>query len=113
MKYFLKTNKSLVTYSFLILIMIPIIGIKIFVSFLGNILLLLFLIPVLLLILVFLGFNFYKSKVNICSECGSISFGFNETCIRCGADLEDINKTYNLDNKPSEKTVEIEAEEIL
>ena len=64
MNYFLKANKNLLTYSLIILIVIPIFGFNFFISFVGNILLLLFLIPLLLLVLVFMGFNSYKSKIN-------------------------------------------------
>jgi len=63
MNYFLKTNKNFLTYSLIILIVIPFFGINFFISLLGNILLLLFLIPLLLVILVFIGFNSYKSKI--------------------------------------------------
>ena len=43
MNYFLKANKNLLTYSLILLIVIPIFGINFFISFLGNILLLLIL----------------------------------------------------------------------
>ena len=112
MNYFLKANKNLVTYSLIILLFIPIFGINFFISFVSNILLLLFLIPVLLLILVLIGFNSYKSKINQCKNCGSISFGLNETCISCGADLGNISRKNQLNKKPSESTIEIKAEEI-
>ena len=112
MNYFLKANKNLLTYSLIILIVIPIFGFNFFISFVGNILLLLFLIPLLLLVLVFLGFNSYKSKIYTCSNCGTISLGFSETCMNCGADLENISKTNQLNKKPSESTIEVEAEEI-
>jgi len=42
MNYFLKANKNLMTYSLIMFIVIPIFGINFFISFLGNILLLLF-----------------------------------------------------------------------
>ena len=112
MNYFLKANKNLLISSIVLLLVIPIFGINIFISFLSNILLLLFLIPFLLLLLVFIGFNTYKSKINTCSNCGTISFGISETCINCGADLEDIVKKNQLDKKPSESTIEVKAEEI-
>ena len=112
MYYFLKANKNLLTYSLIFLLFIPIFGINFLVSFLGNILLLLFLIPLLLLILVFIVFNSYKSKTNTCSNCGAISLGLNETCMYCGADLENINVINQLDKKPSESTIDINAEEI-
>ena len=112
MNYFLKANKNLLTYSLIILFVIPIFGLNFFISFVGNILLLLFLIPLLLLVLVFMGFNSYKSKINTCSNCGAISLGFSKTCMNCGTDLEDINKKNQLDKKPSESTVDVKAERI-
>ena len=112
MNYFLKANKNLLTYSLIILFVIPIFGFNFFISVVGNILLLLFLIPLLLLILVFIGFNSYKSKINTCNNCGTISLGLSETCINCGADLENINKKNQLDKKPSESTIDVKAEEI-
>ena len=112
MNYFLKANKNLLTYSLIILIVIPIFGINFFISFVGNILLLLFLVPILLLVLVFIGFNSYKSKIKTCSSCGTISLGLNETCMNCGADLENIIKNNQLDKKPSESTIEVKAEEV-
>ena len=76
MNYFLKANKNLITYSLIMLVVIPIFGLNFFISFLGNILLLLFLIPLLLVILVFIGFNSYKSKINTCNSCGAISVSY-------------------------------------
>ena len=112
MIYFLKANKNLLTYSLIILIVIPIFGINFFISFLGNILLLLFLIPLLLIILLFIGFNSYKSKINTCSNCGAISLGLSEKCINCGANLENISNDNQFDQKPSESTIEVKAEEV-
>ena len=112
MNYFLKANKNLLTYSLIILIVIPIFGLNFFISFIGNILLLLFLIPLLLLVLTFIGFNSFKSKINTCSNCGAISLGLSQTCINCGVDLENINKSGQLDKKPSESTIEVKAEEV-
>ena len=112
MNYFLKANKNLLTYSLILLIVVPIFGINFFISFLGNILLLLFLIPLLLIILVFIGFNSYKSKINTCKSCGSISFGLSETCLNCGANLENINSNNQFYKKPSESTIEVKAEEV-
>ena len=109
---FLKTNKNFLTYSLIIFLVIPIFGINFLISFLGNIILLLFLIPVLLLILFLIGFNFYKPKINICNNCGAISLDSDKTCNNCGADLGDISKSNQLDKMPSESTIEIKAEEI-
>ena len=112
MNYFVKANKNLITYSLIILIVIPIFGINFFISFLGNILLLLFLIPLLLIILVSIGFNSYKSKINTCDNCGAISLGLSENCMNCGANLENISKKNQFDYKPSESTIEVKAEEV-
>ena len=112
MNYFLKVNKTILVYSVIALILIPIFGINFLLSFLGNILLLFFLIPILLLILVFIRFNSYKSKLNSCNECGAISLGPSETCVNCGADLIDISKRNQFYKKPSESTIEVKAEEI-
>ena len=112
MNYFLKANKNLLTYSLIIIIFIPVFGFNFFISFVGNILLLLFLIPLLLLILVFMGFNSYKSQINTCSYCGAISLGLSEKCMNCGADLENVIKNNKLEKKPSESTIEVKAEEV-
>ena len=112
MNYFLKSNKTMLTYSLILLLIIPIFGLNFLISFLGNILLLLFLIPLLLLILLFVGFNSYKPKMNICNNCGALSMGMSQTCMNCGADLDNINNKNILDKKPSESTIEIKAEEI-
>ena len=112
MYYFLKTNKNFIIYSLMILIVISIFGLNFFISFLGNIFLLLFLIPLLLVILVFIGFNSYKSKINKCNSCGAISLGLSETCMNCGANLENISNINQLDKNPCESTIEVKAEEV-
>ena len=112
MYYFLKANKNLLLYSVIILMIIPIFGINLLISFLGNILLLLILIPLLLVILIFVGFNSYKSKINKCSSCGVISLGLSETCMNCGANIENISKNNQFDKKPSERIIEVKAEEV-
>ena len=112
MNYFLKVNKTVLIYSVIALILIPIFGINFLISFLGNILLLLFLIPLFLLLLLFIGFNSYKSEINKCNSCGAISIGLSENCINCGEKLENISKKNQLDKKPSESTIEVKAEEI-
>ena len=112
MNHFLKLNRTFFIYSLILLIVIPIVGINFFISFLGNILLLLFLIPLLLLSVVFVGFNFYKSKIKTCNNCGAISLGLSNTCMSCGAIMEDESEKSNLDIKPSESTIEVIAEEI-
>ena len=112
MNYLLKANKNLLTYALITLIIIPIFGINFFLSFLGNVLLLLFLIPILLLLLVFVGINTFKSKINTCTSCGTISLGLSDTCMNCGANLENKIKENQMNQKPSESTIEVKAEEI-
>tara|TARA_B100001989_G_C24270973_1_gene331647 strand:+ start:88 stop:429 length:342 start_codon:yes stop_codon:yes gene_type:complete len=112
MNFLPKINKSLASYSLIILILLPIFGFNFFVSFLGNILLLLLLIPLLLFLLVFIGFKFHKIIFNICNDCGSISLGFSENCINCGAELQGITKNNQYDKKPSESIIEVNAEEV-
>ena len=109
---FFKANKNLITYSLIILIALPIFGLNLLVSFLGNIILLLFLIPFFLLILIVIVFNIYKSKISTCNNCGAISLGLNETCMNCGENLRDISKNNKFENEPSERTIEVKAEEI-
>ena len=112
MNYFLKANKNSFIFSLIILIIIPIFGINFFISFVGNILLLLFLVPLLLLLSAFLVFNSYKAKINTCSNCGTVSLGLSKTCMNCGSDLEDIRNSNQLDKRPSQRTIEVKAEEV-
>ena len=112
MDYFLKGNKTLLTYTLITFVIISIFGINFFISFLGNILLLLFLIPLFLLLILFIGLNSYKSKINTCDNCGAISLGLSDTCMNCGENLKDSNKESKYDKNPSERTIEIKAEEV-
>ena len=113
MNNFLKSNKNFLTYTLILLIVIPIFGINFFISILGNIILLLILVPLLIILLVFTGLNSYKSKINRCNNCGAISLGLSENCMNCGADLvEGISNRNQVDKKPSESTIEVKAEEI-
>ena len=112
MNYFLKINKTLITYSLVIFILISVFGINFLIGLLGNILLLLLLIPLLLFLLVFVGFNSYKSKINTCNSCGAISLGLSQTCMNCGTNFENISQKNQFGNKPSESTIEIKAEEV-
>ena len=112
MNYFLRANKNLLTYSLILLIAIPIFGINFLMSFIGNILLLIFLIPLLLIVIAFIFFNSYKLKTNTCNSCGTISIGSNKICMNCGADLDNINKGNELFKEPSKSIIEVEAEEI-
>ena len=106
-------KKSLITYLLIFLLVIPIFGFNFLISLIGNVLLLLFLIPLLIFLILFISFNSLKSKVNTCKQCGNVSLGDNNTCMNCGAELDDINpKNFQTFTKPSETTIEIKAEEI-
>ena len=113
MNSFIQTNKTLVTLSLIFFIIIPVFGLNFFLSIIGNVLLLFFLITFLIVLIIFLSFNFLKSKVSTCKQCGAISVGLNDTCINCGADLGDLNiKQTKLDKNPGKRTIEVKAEEI-
>lgn len=106
-------NKSVVTYSLIFLIVIPLFGFNFLVSLIGNLLLLVFLIPLLIFLIVLISFNSLKSKLNTCNKCGTVSLGISNTCINCGAHLDEINlKNFENFREPSETTIEVKAEEI-
>ena len=106
-------NKNLITYSIIFLILISLFGFNFFLSLIGNLLLLVFLIPLLIFLIVLINFKSLKSKVSTCNQCGTISLGINNTCMNCGANLDDINqKNYDTLKKPSETIIEVKAEEI-
>ena len=106
-------NKNLVTYSIIFLILISLFGFNFFLSLMGNLLLLLFLIPLLILFVLLISFNSLKSKLNICNQCGTVILGINNTCMNCGANLKDTNsKTPENLKNPGETTIEVKAEEI-
>ena len=111
---FIKINKKTIIYFFIFIIVIPLFGLNFLLNFLGNILLLIFLVPLLIFLITLISFNSLKSKVNICDQCGNISLGINNTCINCGADLGNIN-SKNIENfkKPDEAIIEVKAEEII
>tara|TARA_E500000331_G_scaffold169572_1_gene163992 strand:+ start:290 stop:616 length:327 start_codon:yes stop_codon:yes gene_type:complete len=106
-------NKNLITYSIIFFILISLFGFNFFLSIIGNLLLLIFLVPLLILSVLLISFNSLKSKVNTCDQCGTITLGMNNTCMNCGADLENKNsKRSESLKKPSETTIEVKAEEI-
>ena len=74
---------------------------------------LIFLIPLLILTVLLINFNSLMSKVNTCNQCGTVTLGIDNTCMNCGADLENTNsKGSEVLKKPSETTIEVKAEEI-
>ena len=106
-------NKSLFTYSLIFLILTSLFGFNFFLNLIGNLLLLIFLIPLLILAVLLISFNSLKSKVNTCNQCGTISLGINNTCMNCGTNLDDRDsKNSATFEKPSETTIEVKAEEI-
>ena len=106
-------NKSLFTYSLIFLILTSLFGFNFFLNLIGNLLLLIFLIPLLILAVLLISFNSLKSKVNTCNQCGTVTLGIDNTCINCGADLENkSSKISEIFKKPSETTIEVKAEEI-
>ncbi|MDC3077971.1 hypothetical protein OA324_01520 [Prochlorococcus sp. AH-716-O05] len=110
---FLKIKKSLVIYSLLLLIVIPIFGFNFLISLIGNFLLLILLVPILIFLIALIGFNSLNSKIKTCNECGATSLGINDACMNCGADLSNVNvKNFENLKQPSETTIEIKAEEV-
>ena len=106
-------NKSLFTYSIVFLILTSLFGFNFFLNLIGNLLLLIFLIPLLIIAVLLISFNSLKSKVNTCNQCGTVTLGINNTCTYCGADLENTNsKSSEILKKPSEATIEVKAEEV-
>ncbi len=112
MNSLLKINKTILTFAIIFLLCMPILGFKLIIGILGNVLLLLFLIPLLLLIIALLSFYNLNSKIISCSQCGSITLGNNDICMNCGGDLNKINLNNLKDVNPSETTIEVNAEEI-
>ena len=105
-------NKSLVTYIIISFLIIFFFGFNFLFSLLGNILILLFLTPILLIIIVFLTFNSFKSKFKVCTNCGMSIVSDSESCLYCGSNLSRIEDKKNSSDNASSETIEIEAEEI-
>ena len=105
-------NKSLATYSIISILIIFFFGFNFLLSLLGNILILLFLTPILLIVIAFLGINSFKSKFKVCTNCGTTLIRDGESCLYCGSNFSKIenNKNYSVD--ASSETIEIKAEEI-
>ena len=101
------------TYSIIFLLIVPIFGFNFFISLMGNILLLLFLIPLLIILLTFLGFQTLKSKIKNCQNCGIIITDDSTLCPNCGLEISINQNLYdNVNNDLSKDVIEIEAEEI-
>tara|TARA_Y100000589_G_scaffold325679_1_gene364061 strand:- start:2977 stop:3300 length:324 start_codon:yes stop_codon:yes gene_type:complete len=105
-------QKNFITYSLIFFLILSFFGFNFILSFIGNILILLLLTPLLLIGLTFLGLNFFKSKIKVCDNCGSTIIGDNTNCLYCGYELSQKIQSNGISNDPSKETIEIEAEEI-
>ena len=103
-------NKSLVTYSIISLIVVFFFGFNFLLSILGNILIILFLTPILLLFIAFLIITSFKSKFKVCSKCGATLISDSENCLYCGSNFNENKTEYSVEAR--NETIEIEAEEI-
>ena len=104
-------NKSLITYSIFTFLIIFFFGFNFVFSLLGNILILLFLTPLLLIGIAFLGINFFKPRLNICEKCGAFINDGN-SCLYCGSNSTKNEKNIKYSDDASKETIEVEAEEI-
>ena len=105
-------NKNLLTYSIIFFLIIFFFGFNFLFSLLGNILILLFLTPLLLLGLAFLGINSFQSKFKVCLNCGSTIIGKSENCLYCGSNINKFESNNIFSEDASSETIEVEAEEI-
>ena len=106
-------QNKLVTYSLIFILIIPLFGLNFFMGLLGNILLLIVLVPLLILTIGFLGLNSLKSTINLCENCGSTIIGNNGNCPYCDyKPIKNIQKEDDLSSDASNKIIEVKAEEI-
>ena len=105
-------NKSLVTYSIISFLIIFFFGFNFLFSLLGNILLLLFLTPILFIAIAFLGISSLKAKFKVCTNCGSTMLKEGESCLYCGSNFSKVDNKNNYSEDAGSETIEIEAEEI-
>ena len=105
-------RKNLFTYLIIFLLLIPIFGINLIINFIGNIFLLIFLLPILIFIIVLLAFNNLKKTSQICTNCGLTTIGSSENCIYCGTSMMENQIKMDISNTPSDKVIEIDAEEV-
>ena len=106
-------QNKLIPYSMIFILIIPLFGFNFLIGFLGNILLLVILVPLLVLIIGFLGLNSIKSNINLCERCGSTIIGNNGNCPYCDNNfIKNTQKDDNLSTDASNKIIEIKAEEI-
>ena len=105
-------NKNLIIYCIISFLIIFFFGFNFLFSLLGNILILLFLTPILFIFIVFLGITSFKSKFKICTNCGKTMIGESDNCLYCGSNFSGIENNKNYSDEAGNETIEIEAEEI-
>ena len=106
-------QNKLITYSLIFILIIPLFGLNFLIGLLGNILLLIVLVPILILIVGFLGLNYFKSTINLCESCGSTIIGNNGNCPYCDyKSIKNLQKDDDLSSDASNKIIEVKAEEI-
>ena len=106
-------QNKFITYSLIFILIIPLFGLNFLIGLLGNILLLILLVPLLIVIIGFLCLNSFKSTINLCENCGSTIIINNGNCPYC--DYKSIKNTQNEDDLSSDasnKIIEVKAEEI-
>ena len=104
--------KNLITYSIFSFLIISFFGFNFLFSFLGNILIILFLTPFLLIGIAFLGINSFKSKFKVCKNCGASMISEGGDCLYCGTNYSCIENNNEYSDNASSETIEIEAEEV-
>ena len=105
-------NKNLAYFSIISFLVIFFFGFNFLFSLLGNILIILFLTPILLLVIAFLIIISFKSKFKVCTNCGSTLMNDSENCLYCGSNCSEIKNKNEYTDDASSETIEIEAEEI-
>ena len=105
-------NKSIVTYSIISFLIIFFFGFNFLFSLLGNILIIIFLTPILWLVIAFLIITSFKSKFKVCTNCGTTLISDSEICQYCGSNFSEIKNKKEYSEDARNETIEIEAEEI-
>mgnify|MGYP001280221039 FL=1 len=106
-------NKLITTTSVIFLLLVPIFGVNFLANVVGNILLIIVLIPLLIFAIALIAINNLKTKVKQCENCGSTVMVTLDQCVYCGYNFPETNNIgtkYTTD--ASQKTIEVEAEEI-
>ena len=105
-------QNKLIPYSLIFILILPLFGFNFLIGLLGNILLLIILVPLLILGLGILGLNSFKSNFILCESCGSAIIDNNDVCPYCNYDSIKNIEIDDLSSDASNKIIEIKAEEI-